>query len=228
MKKKYDFNEKEKEIIKGETLKVWQSPAYKNSKEKVIEILESGKYDLKECDFWILMNKTNTGKVAYTGLIISHNGCLKINDKLENKVIPKNFTIDKDGYKNSLVVSYVDDDVYEFGEYSSTNCKNEYPYAMAYKRCFDRVVLKKSKLAYAGVYSDSEADEFKERQEDEMIEQATSLQNLRELLINNDISEESVCKKFQVETLSDMTNEQIVQATEIMIKWITKNGKGVN
>lgn len=228
MKKKYDFNEKEEEFINGQTLKVWQSPAYKNSKEKVIEILESGKYDLKECDFWILMNKTKTGKVAYTGLIISHNGCLKINDKLENKVIPKNFTIDKEGYKNSLVVSYVDDDVCEFGEYSSTNCKNEYPYAMAYKRCFDRAVLKKSKLAYAGVYSDSEADEFKEKQEDEMIEQATSLQNLRELLINNEISEDSVCKKFQVETLGDMTNEQIIKAIEIMTEWITKNGKGVN
>ena len=31
---------------------------------------------------------------------------------------------------------------------------------MAFKRCFDRVVLKNSKLAFSGVYSEAEADEF--------------------------------------------------------------------
>ena len=34
---------------------------------------------------------------------------------------------------------------------------------MAFKRLFDRVVLKLSKLAYSGVYSDSESDEFKQQ-----------------------------------------------------------------
>ena len=34
---------------------------------------------------------------------------------------------------------------------------------MAFKRLFDRVVLKVCKLAFDGIYSDSEADEFKER-----------------------------------------------------------------
>ena len=34
---------------------------------------------------------------------------------------------------------------------------------MAYKRLFDRVVLKLSKLAYSGIYSDSESDEFMQR-----------------------------------------------------------------
>jgi len=82
----------------------------------------------------------------YSGLIISHNGCLKINDSLKNKVNPNCFHIEKDGYNNSLVVSYVDDEICEFGEVSKDNCKNDYPYAMAYKRCFDRVVLKKCKL----------------------------------------------------------------------------------
>ena len=36
---------------------------------------------------------------------------------------------------------------------------------MAFKRLFDRVVLKLSKLAYAGIYSDSEADEFAQQLE---------------------------------------------------------------
>ena len=156
----YSFNEKKEEM----GLPVWQSPKYIESKKKAIEMIESKKYDLSEADFWILMNKTRDGsKMAYTGLIISHNGCLKINDNLETKVNPKCFTLDKEGYANSLVYTYVDEDTFEVGEFNSTNGKNAYPYAMAFKRCFDRVVLKKSKLAYSGIYSEVEADEFKEQ-----------------------------------------------------------------
>lgn len=156
----YNFGEKTEEM----NMPVWQSPKYQQSKEKVIEILDSGKYNgLSEADFWILMNKTKTGKMAYTGLIISHNGCLKINDTLEEKKVKANgFTWDKEGFGDSLVCIYQDEDTYEVGEVSKTNCKNAYPYAMAFKRVFDRVVLKKSKLAYSGIYSDSEADEFKD------------------------------------------------------------------
>jgi len=164
------FNEKNEEYSKkqGKNIPVWQSPKYLEAKEKAIELINSKKYDLLEGDFWILMNETKTGKMGYTGLIISHNGCLKINDKIENKVNPKCFSCEKDGYKDSLVYTYCDDDVYEVGEVSSSNCKNDYPYAMAFKRCFDRAVLKKCKLAYAGVYSDSEADEFTKKDDEEI------------------------------------------------------------
>lgn len=156
------FNEKKEEYSakQGKSIPVWISPKYEEAKKKAIELIESKKYDLTEGDFWILMNETKTGKMGYSGLIISHNGCLKINDKLDNKFNTNNVTLDKDGYANSLVYTYTDEDVFEIGEVNSKNCKNDYPYAMAFKRCFDRVVLKKSKLAYAGVYSDSEADEF--------------------------------------------------------------------
>lgn len=156
------FNEKSTEFSKkrGGEIPVWKSPKYEEAKKKAIELIKSKKYDLDEGDFWILMNETSTGKMQYTGLIISHNGCLKINDKSENKFKTDCITLDKEGYKNSLVYTYKDEDVFEVGEVSSDNCKNAYPYAMALKRCFDRVVLKKCKLAYAGVYSDSEADEF--------------------------------------------------------------------
>ena len=222
--KKYNFGEKTEEYDSKtkSNIQVWQSPKYLESKEKVIEMLESEKYKdvLKESDFWILMNRTNSGKMAYTGLIISHNGCLKINDVLENKVQPDKFTIDKEGYKNSLVISYVDDEVCEFGEVSPTNCKNEYPYAMAYKRCFDRVVLKKSKLAYAGVYSDSEADEFKEKQEDAL----TLLATLEQLIIESDIDREAMNKRFGVESTSDLSDEQKIEAIEIINDWLKKKG----
>ena len=166
--KKYNFGEKTKEwsAKSGKEVDVWQSPKYIQAKKKVVEMLESKEYKdvLDESDFWILMNATKTGKMAYTGLIISHNGCLKINDTLEDKLKFKSecVSLDKEGYNDSLVYTYncSEQGLYEVGEVSKANCKNDYPYAMALKRCFDRVVLKNSKLAYAGVYSDSEADEF--------------------------------------------------------------------
>lgn len=163
----YNFGEKTSEYSPkaGGEVPVWQSPKYMEAKAKAIEILDSGKYDLQASDFWILMNATKSGKMAYTGLILSHNGCLKINDALDRKFDPACVTLDKSGYRDSLVYTYCNpvQGIYEVGEVSAANCKNEYPYAMAFKRLFDRVVLKLSKLAYAGIYSDSESDEFSQQ-----------------------------------------------------------------
>lgn len=161
----YNFGEKEKEYSQkqGKEIPVWQSPKYMESRKKACEILDSGKYGLSPADFWILMNETKSGKMGYTGLIISHNGCLKINDKLEKPFNPMSVSEDKDGYGGALVYTYCDKEqgLYEVGEVTPKNCKNDYPYAMAFKRMFDRVVLKLSKLAYAGIYSEAESDEFR-------------------------------------------------------------------
>nr|DAV58891.1 MAG TPA: hypothetical protein [Caudoviricetes sp.] len=166
------FGEKEYEysLKSRQEIPVIQSAKYRASREKALKTLEDRKY-LKESDFWILMNETKTGKMMYTGLIISHNACLKINDNLpeKDKFNPDCVSVDKSGYGNSLVFTYANNEqgLYEVGEASAQNCKNAYPYAMAYKRLFDRVVLKICKLAFDGIYSDSEADEFKERYEEE-------------------------------------------------------------
>lgn len=161
---KYKFNEKATEwhAKLGKEIPVFKTPKYQEAKKKAIEIIESKKYGVTEADFWILMNATKSGKMAYNGLIISHNGCLKINDSLDNKFNPESVWHDKEGYGSSLVFHYADKEqgIYEVGEISKSNCQNEYPYAMAFKRLFDRVVLKLSKLAYNGIYSDSESDEF--------------------------------------------------------------------
>ena len=169
MAKSYNFGEKKTEYNAklGKEVEVWQSPKYLEAKKKAIETLESPQYKdvLSEGDFWILMNATKSGKMAYTGLIISHNGCLKINDALpaDKRFKPSCVTLTETGYKGSLVYTYVNDEqgIYEVGEVSDKNCTNAYPYAMALKRCMDRVILKSSKLAYSGIYSDSEAEEFK-------------------------------------------------------------------
>ena len=208
-----NFGEKDEEfdIKTGEVLPVWQSPKYLESKKKATEIIGNEKYNLTPGDFWILMNKTKSGKMAYTGLIISHNGCLKINDLLEKPVDPKCFELDKDGYNGSLVYTYIDDDVYEIGEFSKDNCKNSYPYAMAFKRCFDRVVLKKSKLAYSGIYSEVEADEFK--QNDEVDKTKLQLMTtLSKLIDEKDADREKVYAFYKVEDSKEMTIEQLEHA----------------
>lgn len=173
-KKNYDFGEKKEENINGHKVPVeFHTPKYKEAKNKAIELLNSDKYKdtLEPSDFWILVNTyANKTKAMYSGLIISHDGCLKINDVLDEqlKFKPECMSIDKEGYNNSLVFSYMcpEQGLYEVGEVSKDNCKNDYPYAMALKRCFDRVVLKNSKIAYSGIYSDSESDEFLKRTEE--------------------------------------------------------------
>ena len=178
-KKTYNFGEKKTENINGKTLPVeFITPKYKEARNKAIELLESDKYKgiLETSDFWILVNTyANKTKVMYSGLIISHDGCLKINDVLDEelKFKPECMTLDKEGYNGSLVFTYncPEQGIYEVGEVSKDNCKNDYPYAMALKRCMDRVILKNSKIAYSGIYSDSEADEFTKRIDEDVVEE---------------------------------------------------------
>lgn len=199
-KTEYNFNEKEKEFYEGRELKVFKTPKYLEAKAKAISMLEDDKYkdSLTTGDFWILM-RANAGKtcMVYSGLIISHNGCLKINDIEDNKVKPNCFTIDKEGYNGSLVFTYIDDDTYEVGEVNSKNCKNEYPYAMAFKRCFDRVVLKKSKLAYSGIYSEVEADEFKSNELDDEVERNKLILNIEKIASELNIDEEKIASRYK-------------------------------
>lgn len=178
-KKTYNFGEKKTENINGKTLPVeFITPKYKEARNKAIELLESDKYKgiLETSDFWILVNTyANKTKAMYSGLIISHDGCLKINDVLDEELKFKSecMTLDKEGYNGSLVFTYncPKQGIYEVGEVSKDNCKNDYPYAMALKRCMDRVILKNSKIAYSGIYSDSEADEFTKRIDEDVVEE---------------------------------------------------------
>lgn len=225
------FNEKKEEWSKkqGKDIPVWLSPKYIEARDKAIELIESKKYGLTEGDFWILMNETKTEKMGYSGLIISHNGCLKINDKLENKIKPECFSImATSGYNNSLVYTYCDNDVYEVGEVSKDNCTNAYPYAMAFKRCFDRVVLKKCKLAYAGVYSDSEAEEFTNKNNEEEIEEEliSKIQEeaLRDKIKNHKIKDESVIEVLKSKGYNKLAEIKMKDYMNI-VKELEKKGE---
>ncbi len=232
------FDERDRE----DGMEVWQSPKYQATRKFAIDLINSKKYNIEETDFWILKNKTKTGKMMYSGLIISHNGCLKINDNLENKFDPKCVTLDKEGYGGSLVFTYCDDEVYEVGEVAKNNCMNSYPYAMASKRCFDRVVLKKSKLAFYGVYSDSEAEEFRspddiaeERKEsgrakieaqknaDKPItkkEEAELVKLIENIEANSPLEEriKGICGRYGIGSLSEMKKSQYTHCVNMLSK----------
>lgn len=170
-----DFDEKQNEWSTSQKkyLPVNMTSKYKEAKKKATELIKEAKYGLTEADFWILMNENREkNKMNYTTLILTHNGCLKINDKLEDKFNPDAVTIIENGYKGELIFKYQDKEqgIFEVGEVSEKNCKNEYPYAMALKRCFDRVVLKLCKLAFSGIMSDSEAEDSTKQTEEKDIE----------------------------------------------------------
>lgn len=229
MENKYDFGEKKEEYIKGVgNIPVeFHTPKYKEAKAKAIELLESKEYKdvLKPSDFWILVNTyANKTKAMYSGLIISHDGCLKINDSLDEelKFDPAFVRIDKEGYNDSLVFIYQNpsQNLYEVGEISKANCKNDYPYAMALKRCFDRVVLKNSKIAYSGIYSDSESDEFIKRTEDNQSDDydLNLLVELQELIRDTKTDTEKLVDNYHKKSTSDLTTEEIKDALEILKK----------
>lgn len=157
--KRHDFGEQTME----NGMKVWVLPNYKTSREKAIEMIDSGKYGLRDSDFWILKNRTRSGGISYVSLIISHNGCLKINEALpDEKKFKSKYLSDimPSPFGNGMIIKYDDGTLREYGEVSNANCKNDYPAAMLLKRAMDRVILKNSGLAFAGVYSEVEADDF--------------------------------------------------------------------
>ena len=221
------FGEKKTEYStkQGKEVSVWQSPKYLQSKEKALEAMKTYPF-LNEGDFWILMNETKSGKMAYTGLIISHNACLKINDNLPaaDQFKPECVAENQSGYRDSLVYTYCSPEqgLFEVGEVNAKNCKNDYPYAMAFKRLFDRVVLKKCKLAFDGIYSDSEAEEFKEQPDEARFKHDPSKITLEtrdqilELAEETKTNLANVMKHYGVEVLADLTIEQGQDAIRLM------------
>ena len=229
------FGEKNSEYSnkQGKEVPVWQSPKYLQSKEKALEAMKTYPF-LKEGDFWILMNETKNGKMAYTGLIISHNACLKINDNLPaaDQFKPECVAENQSGYHDSLVYTYCcpEQGLFEVGEVNGKNCKNEYPYAMAFKRLFDRVVLKQCKLAYDGIYSDSEADEFKEQPDDARTDEPAKAVPLpeRDVLTIDQLDEilklceitgtdlKKIKDRYKVSTVNALTKAQASKAIEIL------------
>jgi len=94
--------------------------------------------------------------------VFTHAACEKIASELEIQ-FGKPEIIRNDGNEVVLLVSGFlskGGSEWSFGEVSSNNNKNAYPFAMAEKRGKDRVILKLAKLSELGVHSDVESDDF--------------------------------------------------------------------
>ena len=204
----------------GANTKTWESPKFLEGKKKAVELIDKTEYGLTEADFWIL--KTYSEKtVTYAGLIISHNGCLKINDKLaaEAKFVPSCVSWVRNG-AGDLVLQYLNDKqgLLEFGEASIKNCTNAYPFAMVLKRLQDRVILKNSKIAFSGIMSEVESEEFKRPERPEREERA----NADNLITEEQIAElealgcdfKRVAAAYKVTDIHEMTSEQAERAID--------------
>lgn len=200
--------------------KTWESPKYLEGKKKAIELIDKTEYGLTEADFWIL--KTYSAKtVTYAGLIISHNGCLKINDKLaaEAKFVPSCVSWVRNG-AGDLVLQYLNDKqgLLEFGEASIKNCTNAYPFAMVLKRLQDRVILKNSKIAFSGIMSEVESEEFKrtespEREDQEKADNLITEEQIAELeALGCDLKR--VAAAYKVTDIREMTSAQAERAID--------------
>jgi hypothetical protein len=137
--------------------------------------------------------------------------------------------MDKEGYNHSLVYSYVsaEQGLYEVGEVSADNCKNSYPYAMALKRLFDRVVLKNSKIAYSGIYSETESDEF--RNPDYEAPPTVKKVGKQDVLTINTLIEETktdvnkFLAAYSVGKVEDLSEKQGANAIRLLMKKREKN-----
>lgn len=153
------FEEKEKEInSKGIEVEPIKTPKYAEATAKATKLLGANNSNLIEGDFSIFKTESQKGDVYYKGLILSHDGCLKMNECLpqEFQFKPESVTLDKNGYDNSLVFAYINkyQGIYEIGEVNPIFCLN--PYTTALNRLTDRVILKNAKLAPFGIYSEAE------------------------------------------------------------------------
>ena len=219
MAEKYNFGAQKMEYNSkaGANTKTWESPKYLEGKKKAIELIDKTEYGLTEADFWIL--KTYSAKiVTYAGLIISHNGCLKINDKLaaEAKFVPSCVSWVRNG-AGDLVLQYLNDKqgLLEFGEASIKNCTNAYPFAMVLKRLQDRVILKNSKIAFSGIMSEVESEEFKrtEREDQEKADNLITDEQIAELeALGCDFKR--VAAAYKVTDIHEMTSEQAERAID--------------
>ena len=213
-KKEYNFGEKEYEKFSGKKIPVIQTAKYLQAKENVISLLESPEYKgvFNQSDFWILMNfNKDKTECYYSGLIISHDALLKVNDTLDEKSkFNEKFCSQpiSCSFKDTeiLRMEYRDprDGMFEVGEISVTNCKNDYPFAMLLKRTFDRVVKRKAKLSM--VYSDSEAEEFKEPTEEKkepkaIDEQITKIISYKDVILD-ELMERQINRPSDVEKLT--------------------------
>jgi len=126
-------------------------------REKLKDLYE--RYELEPSDIFVI-------KFGAKGIpIITRTGVEKIQNRLGISVSLE-LKYHSDDLKTAIVkaVGKLDHKVVEtFGEVSPSNCKQNYPIAIAEKRALSRVVLKLSGAYSEGIFSEDESDDFKQK-----------------------------------------------------------------
>ena len=115
---------------------------------------------------------------------------------------------------------------WSIGEATAYNNKNSYPFAMAEKRAKDRVILKLVGL-HGDVYSEEEADDFKDTQKktEDLVEKDYSvIEGMVRQSTDNPIEEEPIpeaVKKYGGRLLSDLKEGELVELQQMVTtkKW---------
>lgn len=121
---------------------------------------------------------------------------------------------------------------WSIGEATAYNNKNSYPFAMAEKRAKDRVILKLVGL-HGDVYSEEEADDFKNTQkkteehlEDSVKENYSVIEGMVRQSTDNPIEEPipKAVKKYGGKLLSDLKEDELVELQQMVTtkKWAQK------
>lgn len=139
------------------------SPKYETARLAAFGAM--AKYGLAEEDFWIKKSLSQfKDKIIYENLILSHSGCIKVNDQQpkERQFKPSCVKEAKGTADGGVALLYSSDEqcLFKTGEASPRNSNVSYLYAVAEKRLFDRVVTALSGLYEAGIYGETEAESF--------------------------------------------------------------------
>jgi len=126
-------------------------------REQLKEMYE--KYNLEPADIFVI-------KFGAKGIpIITRTGVEKIQSRLGISVSLE-LQYHSEDLKTAIIkaVGKLDNTVIEtFGEVSPSNCKQNYPIAIAEKRALARVVLKLSGAYSEGIFSEDESEDFKQK-----------------------------------------------------------------
>ena len=117
------------------------------------------KYSLNKNDFWELKRGSKSM------WIITHDAVEKI--AYQEGIIFDFPTVYRDNNKDVALIGVANlgtRSEWTTGEANPDNCKNSYYWAMAEKRLKDRLTLKLINAYEYGIYSDVEADAFKNKQ----------------------------------------------------------------
>ncbi len=170
--------------------------------KEVLAFMETYKIDSDEIwevhgSTWVVKHRALERVAAEQGIVFDRPAIIENNAKEKIAVI-------------CVFGKLNDRDEWSIGEASPANNKNAYCYAMAEKRGKDRVILKLLN-AHGSLYSEAEADEFKEDAASETVSDV-QLQSLVDLVEEVGADCNKFCKYMQVVSLSEIPAKEYKRA----------------